>query len=946
MIRIGLSITVLLCLAVNLLVAQTGKISGKVVDAKTGETLIGVAVFIEENKQGASTDLDGKFVINNVAPGSYKLVARYVSFKTKIIEGVVVKAGEVTTANFNLEENTTELGEIEIVSSFNRETANVQLMEQKNAVAVSDGISADIIRKTPDNAASDVMKRVSGAAIQENKFAVIRGLNDRYNAAFINGAPLPSTESDRRAFSFDLFPSNMLDNLVIYKTATPDMPAEFAGGVIQINTKEIPEEAFFQFSTSAGYNSITTFKDRLDYQGGKTDWLGFDDGTRALPEGLPNTDTFKGLLLSDTNKLAYGRLFKNNWALSRGEAPINNSFQISGGVPFKILGAPSGFVASLSRSESYRFSEVERNFYDVLDDNTLLTSYRDSSHRHEVLTGALFNFSVKPGAKSKISFKNSYTLNGEDQTIRRRGGTTLNVPGSELEILNTALWYTANRLFTSQLSGEHVFSSWNAKVKWTGGYSNIQREIPDFRRASYNRLQADSTAPFRLQMGNQVQLEQAGRFFSNLNEDVRSAAVDFTLPLEGINSKKVNTTFKIGYYFQERVRQFGARQFGYIFRPGPNVPSSIRQLGLDSVFDPARFVFQNGRYFMIEEGTNPNDSYTANSRLNAGYFMFDQKLFSKLRLVYGIRFEEFLQRLNSLNSNADSVQVRTLKQDFLPSLNATYELSPKSNLRFSASRTLSRPEFREIAPFAFFDFNIDYVISGNPNLQRASIENFDLRYEFFPGGGQIISVSAFSKRFTNAIEFINDIDVGAGSRRFGYANIPEASNYGFEFEFRKNFAFLDSLFSTRFLGNLIFIGNFSYIVSEVDLSDFGLAGTGVRPLQGQSPYIINSGLQYNDAERGLGMSVMVNRVGRRIAFVGNAAIPDIYENPRTIVDVQLSKRLLKQLEMKLTVSDLLAQNLVFYMDLDNNKRFNAPADNTVFSYTFGLNASLSLSLKF
>jgi outer membrane receptor for ferrienterochelin and colicin len=940
------ALTIMLSLIVVSLNAQNGKISGKVTDAKSGETLIGVAVYLEGTTVGASTDLDGKYLLSNLKPGSYSVVARYVSYKTKTVGGVEVKAGEVATVNFSLEENTNDLKEFEVQASYNRENANVQLLEQKNAAVVSDGISADIIRKTPDNAASDVMKRISGASIQDNKFAVIRGLNDRYNLAYINGAPLPSTESDRRAFSFDLFPSNMLDNLVIYKTASPDLPAEFAGGVIQINTKEIPDEGFVSISTSAGYNSITTFKDRLDYDGSKTDWLGYDNGERGIPSEFPEQEVFKPLLTSDSMKIVYGSMFKNNWKVNRVNTPINTNGQLSAGFPFKIFKAQAGVLASISRSESFRYSSVERNFYDVQDNNTLLYNYNDSLFKQEVLTGAMFNFSVKPGPKSKIFFKNTLTLSGEDQTVRRRGLTSMNLVGSEIQVQNTALWYTENRLITSQLGGEHVFSAWNIKLKWNGGLSNIQREIPDFRRVSYSRLLADSTGPYRVQMGNQAQLEQAGRFFSNLNEDIRSAGIDLAVPLEFINGKKLNSTFKTGYYFQERVRQFDARQFGYIFRPGPGVPQSIRQLGLDSVFDPANFIFKNGRYFLLEEATNPNDSYSADSRLNAAYFMLDQKFFNKLRLVYGVRYEEFLQRLYSLDSNGDSINVRTLKPDFLPSINATYELTSKSNLRFSASRTLSRPEFREIAPFAFFDFNIDYVIAGNPNLERASIENLDLRWEYFPGGGEIISASVFSKRFTNAIEFINDIDVGAGSRRFGFANVPEASNYGVELELRKNFAFLDSSFKTKFFGNLIFIGNFSYIVSEIDLTQFGLASTGVRPLQGQSPYLINTGLQYNDIDKGFGMSFMVNRVGRRIAFVGNAAVPDIYENPRTIMDFQVSKKLFKKLDVKITLGDLLAQDQAFYMDLNDNKKYDIDSDNTVFNYTFGRNISLGLSLKF
>lgn len=925
--------------------AQKGKVTGKVTDGATGEVLIGVAVFIEGTTTGGSTDLDGKYTITNLSAGSYQVTARYISYKTKTISGVQVNVGETTVLNIVLDPNATDLKEFIVESTYNRESSSVQLMEQKNASIVSDGISADIIRKTPDNAASDVMKRVSGASIQENKFAIIRGLNDRYNAAYINGAPLPSTESDRKAFSFDLFPASTIDNLVIFKTAAPDLPGEFAGGIIQISTKEIPEDPFLSFSSSAGYNTITTGKTRLYGEGSKTDWLGYDNGSRALPDGLPDQVTFKSTLSSDPKKLEYGRMFKNNWVLKRGQAPLNNNLQFSAGLPFKIFGKSAGFIIGASRSESYRFSSVNRRLYDVQDNNQIINDFSDSLSRHEVLTGGLFNFSVKPGKQSKISFKNSYTLNGEDQTIVRTGANNLSDLSSSQAIRNTAFWYTGNKLFTSQLMAEHVFSPWDIKLKATAGYSNIQRDIPDFRRVSYSRLQTETEAPYRAQIGPNVQLEQAGRFYSNLNEDMRSGSVDLQIPLSFITDKQFTTTVKSGYFYQERFRQFNARQFGYVFKAGPGVPAAIKELSLDSIFDPARMVFKNGRLFMLEEATNPNDRYDASSAIRAAYLMFDHKFFDKLRLVWGFRHESFNQNLDALSANAENVEVRTRRNDWLPSLNATYSLGTKTNLRFSASRTLSRPEFREIAPFAFYDFNIDYVVAGQPELKTASINNYDLRYEYFPGGGEVISVSLFSKDFTNAIEFLNDLDVGAGSRRFGYANVPEANNLGLEVEIRKNFSFLDSVLNTKAFSKIQFIGNFALIRSRIDVSSFGLSATGVRPLQGQSPYLINTGLQYNDAESGDGASIMVNRVGRRIAFVGNVAIPDIYENPRTVIDVQFTKRVWKKIDIKLTISDLLAKDQTFYMDLNKDNKFTRSADNTIFNYNFGRIVSLGLAVR-
>ena len=940
----NLLIVLITLLSLSVFAQKTGKIAGKVTDAKTGETLIGVTVLIKGTSQGAATDLDGKYTIGQLSAGVYTVEARYISYKTKEITGVNVKDGEITTLNILMQENTADLKEVIITSSYNRESSTVQLMDQKNATMVSDGISADIIKKTPDNAASDVMKRVSGTSIQDNKFAVIRGLNDRYNMALVNGSPLPSTESDRRAFAFDLFPSNLLDGITILKTASPDMPAEFAGGLIIVNTKDLPDENFLSIQTGAGYNAITTGKQQLTYEGSKTDWLGYDNGFRSLPKDMVSTEVYRGLSNSNPDKLKYSRMFSNTWRMSYEAAPVNNNFQAVWSRRWNYKKSQFGFLASASRNENYRFTAVQRNSYNFFDNNQILYSYSDSVSRREVLSGLMLNTGVKFGTKHKISFKNSFTVNGEDQAIRRTGQINLDEPLSISNIRGTSMWYQDNKLLTSQLIGEHTFFKKNHRIKWNYGYSDLERNMPDFRRVIYNQNNSNPNSPYAAQIGVNVQPQQSGRFYSQLNEQIRNAGLDYVLPLSG-DSAKNKTTLKAGAYWQNRYRVFTARTFGYILNPGPGVSPSIRSLSLDEIFSPDNLKFQNGRFFLIDEATNPSDRYVATSATNSGYVMLDQKLFNKLRLVYGMRVEQFVQRLNTKTPNNDSLKINNVKTDFLPSANITYSLTEKSNLRAAASRTVSRPEFREIAPFAFYDFNIDYVVSGNPNLRRASVENFDLRYEYYPGGNQIISGSVFYKNFTDAIEFINEVDVGAGSRRFGYSNVSKARNYGFEFELRKNFGFLKRFTDKQWINQLLFIGNFAYIISEVDLTAFGLATfEPIRPLQGQSPYLINSGLQYNNPETGWGYSLMVNRVGRRIAFTGNAGVPDIYENPRTVVDAQISKTI-KKLSLKINLSDVLAQKQTFYMDLNKNKRFDAN-DNVIFQYTFGLQASFSVGYRF
>ena len=930
--------------------AAKGKVYGKITDAKTGEPLFGVVVTVESSGTGVTTDFEGTYSLIGLAPGNYKIKFKLLSYKEKVVE-VAMTGNEPISLNISLEDVATDLGPVEVVGNYKQESVASLLIDQKKAVAISDGISADAIKRTPDNNTSEVMKRVSGASIQDNRFAIIRGLNDRYNIAFLNGAPLPSTESDRRAFAFDIFPSNMVDKLVITKTATPDLPADFAGGVINVITRDIPEDNFYSIGGSVSYNAITTFKDRAYYQGGKTDWLGFDDGTRALPGSIPDAQTYKTATTSgDSSKLFWSKDFTNNWATKRQKSTSpNGSFQFAIGQKIEGENNQLGIAFAASYNNSFRFSNVTRNQYDVLDNNTLLRTYNDSMHKHEILGGVLLNIGYKIGDNNKIALKNIYSINSEDQAVLRSGLTNVNDTFAVQQVRNTAYWYQQNQLIANQLVGEHYASKIGLRVKWTAGYSHAGRIMPDFRRVSYARAYdllnpENTTGAYTAQIGNQVQLEQAGRFFSTLAEDQFSGTYELGMPFKFMSGKNLETNFKAGGFNQYRTRTFSARSFGYVFKPGNGLNNSYKQGSLDTIFSPDNFVYNR---FYIDDATNPTDAYDANSTLHAGFIMFDQRIAKKFRTVWGVRFENFTQRLYSKNSNGDPLEVNTTKNDWLPSLNFTYELNAKTNLRFSASKTISRPEFREIAPFAFYDFNLDAVVAGNPDLQRASIGNFDVRYEYYPTGGELVSASVFYKTFKNPIELINEPNVGAGSRRFGYSNAPSAQNYGIEFEVRKNFAFIDSMANTSFWGNLLFFGNFSYIVSQVDLSNFGEAGTGTRPLQGQSPYIINTGLQFNEPKTNIGFSVLFNRVGRRIAYVGNVQIPNIYENPRTIIDFQISKKFYKMMDVKFTLGDVLAQNLIFYQDMNNNKKFDKKGgDNIIFDYSYGLNASLGVSLKF
>jgi len=968
-------IFILILLALGIVQTQaaagTGKISGKVIDKKTGEDLIGVTVVIEGTSFGAATDFEGNFVIGNIQPGTYSISVSYVSYAKKSIKGIEVKANEVTNVSISLEESKKELNEVVVQAELKRETASALLIQQKKSTSISDGISADMIKKTPDATTGDVMKRVSGTSIQDNKFAVIRGLNDRYNTAYINGAPLPSSESDRKAFSFDIIPSNMLDNMVITKAATPDLPGDFAGGLITINTKDIPEKKFSSVSMGMSYHSISTFKQGASYTGGKTDWLGVDDGTRGLPtsiagRGLYNTQSVE-------EKVNASSAFNSDWKTQQlSSLPLNYSLQFSTGNSYKFKAKNEfGYIVSASYSNSTKNSYAERNqFNRPMDaiDNQITRSYTDSITKNETLVGLMANFGFKIGTKHKISLKNAYTINGEDVTTLRSGFddfTSEQMP----KVNNVYYNFSQSKLLTSQLLGEHFLPAQKIKIKWVLNNNIINRQVPDFRRFStFSTLMDASTGeytPFQAKISNSnPDITQMGRFFSSMNEVIRSAGFDVQHPLAFASGKKVKTEAKAGVFIQNRSREFEARAFAPILKLSGLERNKFLEGSLDTLFQSKNY----SKDFYFDEDFRAQDVYTASSNLKAAYLMFDSRVFSRLRLVYGARFETYQQKLNSfeLNSNPPvPLMVDTVFNDWLPSMNLTYELTEKVNIRASAFKSVARPEFREIAPFAFFDFNLNTVVTGKPTLTRTRIHNYDLRLEYFQGEGQLMSVSFFYKKFINPIENVYEF-IGSDATQ-GYSSDAAAKNYGVELELRKNFGFLDEWTDKSGFRNLSFTCNYAFIISEVTLDQqVSLAKYGSRPLQGQSPYIFNSSLQYYEPKSALTAAIFVNRIGRRIAFVRakNGEVPDLWENPRTVIDLSVSRRIVKGLDVKISLNDMLAQDLVFYQDNNGNKKlddFNKESlintagsnstqrldmDNVVFRYKMGYNISFGLSYKF
>ncbi|OWY20310.1 hypothetical protein C7N43_09980 [Sphingobacteriales bacterium UPWRP_1] len=900
--------------------------TGTVIDPTTNETLVGVNVVVENTMLGTTTDLDGNYTLKlPEANTAYVLVFSYIGYETKRIEDVWADKNGLTKINVTLKESSQELVEVVVTASVRRESVAAMLSLQKNNVTIADVMPGDVIRKTPDRNTGEVLRRVSGTTVQEGKFAIIRGLNDRYNAAMINGALMPSTEPDRRAFAFDMIPSAMVDNMVIYKTAGADMPSEFAGGIIQVQTRDVPDQPFLNVQAGGSYNSITTFKDYSHYNQ-KTPFLGLDNSSRELPQNTPdNLSAF-----TKAERAEWTKQLPNIWAIqSYKSAQPGQSLQVSGGLNKKLKnGDQFGFIAATTYSYSNRNVLVDRQDFDL---GAKIYEADDRQFTQTMSWGNLLNVRYLLRGNHKFNYQGSFTSNTADRSVARQG---YNIANSNNYERGNFLSYTATQLQTHQISGEHFLPTSKIKISWNGNYTQIDRIVPDMRGITYllpaDADTEDTTYTAEIPLGS-PSFRYGGRFFSDLNDRAYGSRADVSIPF---NLAGQEQNIKIGAFYQLKSREFAARIFGMVRASG--TPLAIRQLPADQIFAPENI---SPTMFRLEESTNYSDKYGAQRAVSAAYAMWDAKITSKLRAVAGARFEQAAQDLVIYSFKGDSTLSKTFT-DVLPSLNLSYALNNKSNLRLSASQTISRPEFRELAPFGFYDFERRVVVTGNPNLNQASVINIDLRYELFPENAQLFSVSAFYKRFFNPIEQTLN-SPGAGSFIISYTNATKANNYGMELEMRKNFGFVHQK-----LENLVSWANVAYIYSSVESNDD--ANPIDRPLQGQSPYVVNMGLSYNWQQAGLSATVLYNRIGHRIAEVGDngEGLPDIYEAGRNLLDLQISKDFLKNGNVRFTVSDLLNEPFRFYQNNDNNTNYNSSSDQTTISYKNGVNLGITVGYKF
>lgn len=893
MFKSSIVFTIVLLLSVSGVFAQSkGVLQGTIRDNSNNEALIGANVILVGTSFGASTDLDGKYSIKSIPAGKYSVTISYISYKSVTVSNVEISEGKPFNLSLGLEPAFTEIEEVVVTAEALKSTEASLLKIQKNSVNIVDGLSAEMIKKTNSSDGTDILKKMTGVTIADGKYAFIRGVSERYNNTLLNGASLPSTDPEKRSFSYDMFPASLIENMITSKSFTPDKPGDFSGGLVEISTIEFPEKFIVDGGYSTSINSITSFKNFKTYASGKSDYLGFDDGSRDIPSLVPDSK----LNRSTPNLDKISKSFSNNWNTENIKALNNNSFKLNMGNKFE-FGEDQilGFIASANYGQAYEsrdiISKASYSFEGPRYD------YSGSSSTYSVNWSAMLNTSYKFGGTNKISFKNMYTVNADDETTFYKGNYYSSNQSREV----TSLRYISRNMYSSQLVGSHSFSVLNGiNWNWNVNFARSSRNEPDLRRYVYYDDLVDPLGKMKLDMTNAY----PSRFYGNLVDNNRGIGSGVTFRFF-MNPALPN--LKTGFNLDVKGREFDARSFA--FKNNSGIADSILESPVETIFQEKYFNTNPTRGIAIQEDTKASDSYSADQSVNAVYMMTEFEPLEKLKVVTGVRYEASNQKMKTVDMLGNAVNLNAKYGDYLPAISLTYLLSEDINLRFAGSKTLARPEFRELAPFQYFDFLANELVEGNPDLKRATISNYDVRAEFFTGPGELIAISLFYKNFKNPIEQVFKSASSFEPIRT-FANATSATNAGLELEIRKNLGLTFGDFQgTNFLSNLSFVGNGALISSKVDGIGTGFQESS-RPLQGQANYIVNAGLYYDNAEDGLSASVSYNRIGEKIAKVGFAGLGDVIELPRNQIDLSFGKTLAGGIDFKIGVKDILAEDYV------------------------------------
>jgi TonB-dependent receptor len=903
----------------------TGSIEGTYKDAKNQEAIIGGTVRLDNTTLAAPTDEKGHYLLSKVPAGVYTVIISSVSYKTVTLPKITVTAGKTTVLNGQLAPDNTQLGEV-TVSGVRRTNTEVSVINEiKQANVVVSGISSEQIVKTQDRDAAEVVRRIPGVTIVDNRFIQVRGLSDRYNTVWLNDVTAPSSETDRKSFSFDIVPSSLIDRVLVFKDPSPELPGDFAGGLVKVYLrKPVFNERQFTVNYSSGYRQGTTGQDFFTDKPQSGDAFGFGATKRDLPNGMPPLST----AYQQYERDFYARQLDNNFGIFKTKAMPDIRFNAAYLDQIKIGGLEIGSVSSLNYTNTYTRFGINRNLYDGAGQRT--DQLRDDQSTQNLRLGAIQNFSLVLPHGGRLEFRNLFSQQARNQQVTRENRDDAGVINSRSYLQG----YQSRTTYTGQLAGTHKAADEKTSFDWVGGYGYSARNEPDLRRVSYQVTPGTDNTPeiqtVQTPAAGQVDVNRAGRLYQKLSEHSFTLNANLKRTVE-VASRKVE--IGAGTYLEYRRRGFNARAFGYSLNTGGL--QGLKNENVGNIFSPQN-IGTDG--FRVDEDLNSTYRYNAHNELEAGYVSFNIPFTDQLKLVTGARYERNVQSI-STGLNGQPVNQDVTTNFVLPSANLSYNLNSTNLVRASYGRSLNRPEFRESAPFFYYDFDFNvlnygslYLAPDSP-LKVASIDNFDLRYEWYPTPGELIHVGAFYKNFTNPIE---NVVVLTTNLAYTFANAPSAYAYGVELDLKKNLAFVDER-----LKNLSLVFNASLIKSQVTLGDGIVAWNNKRALQGQSPYVFNGGLYFNTPDNSWQVTALYNVFGPRILFAGSDQYPDVVERPRHTVDLSLTKTITSRFSLNAGIQDLFNQQVNLVQDYNRDQKYTT-SDPSLTNYRRGTYYTLGL----
>ena len=884
-------------MGVQALFAQN-TIVGTVTDQTTGQPVAGATILVSGTQRGAASDAAGAYEIRGLADGTYTLDVSMIAYEPKQIPSVEVRGGTVRV-DIVLAEQSEQISDV-VVTAVRRTGSEVAVnREVREAMMVVSAVSSQTISKTQDRDAGEVVRRIPGISLIDDKFIIARGLSQRYNNVWVNNAAVPSSEADSRAFSFDIIPAGQIENIMILKSPVPEVPADFTGGFIKIATKDMPStDESVSINYSMGINTATHFGAFYYNPGFAGDYVGFGSGARMMRGGMTGPyDNDNASFVSDMTRNG----FNNNWSVRKRSAVPDQRLSASFGRTWRMKDGDR-----LALTGAVNYSYVERAYTDMEnsrfgvynkreDKPEYLYKYTDDQYQTNVKVGAMLNLAYVQ-EKSRYYFRNLFNQIGQSRYTWREGWQNI----SSLYNQEKAEYlYTSRTSYNGQFAGVHTLGS--GRLDWSAGYAYADKHLPD--RRIINRQQNDIYGDEHY---GEMQIDQneMQRDFTKLVEHIASAGVNYTQTIR--EGSTFAPQLRAGLYGEYRTREYRARSFYYRYNAS-NLPS-------DFVYeDPVSEILNEVNYaadklYLYDDSDNRN-SYDGRNLLAAAYVGVNLPI-GAVDIYAGVRFEHSDMTLTSYTRSDEwlSKDRSYTYDDLFPSVNATYKISEQHQLRAAYGMSTNRPEFREVSASTFYDFDLFSMIMGNPDLTAAYIHNADLRYEWYPSAGENISLSLFYKHFRHPIE--TTIRDAGGSYTYTFENADRARAYGVELDVRKN---LDFMGMRDFSLSL----NVSLIESRVFFDSSSLEHD--RPMQGQSPYIVNCGLFWQPQRAGMTLGVLYNRIGKRIIGIGRTDlssggsvdndIPDMYEMPRDALDLVVTKRLGKRWELRLSLKDLICDKV-------------------------------------